>query len=355
MMSASLLRSRTAGCLFGWLLAACSNSHSIEPAPSRARRADAGQSGVGAKASARLDEVSASGISGTAALSATATGVDIMVSIRGKSIHLYNVRMLAGSDCTESVLEGAIWDDTRGTGITDVMTVGSGIGMAYYTRQASDAKPWTIGAPAASNVIGHALVVIDSNTMQAVACGTIMPAAGAASDAGIASGVALPAEVRAQLAGICVVRQIVRTGGDSCPDAERYAECADMHCELSACYQACADSTSCMAGASDVCAGECPQSADCFACISRVAQCSFSLCAELLACAPPTTPGGPCTELEQCCMRQGPRVQYSLELAHQAESLSGDSTCAGLLRDADFTTSVAYDPQCNSDADAGTE
>lgn len=322
---------------------------------------DAGRSsagGVGKKASAKLDQVHESGVTGLAELSVTASGVDLMVSISlGTPIRDYPVYIYAGTDCTDRVLQGPIWDDPRGQGISAVATVGSGSGVGFYTRLASDPKPWTIGGKAASDVLGHVLAVVDPDTMRPAACGRITAHPDNLADAGSAPS-SVSMSVRAQVAGICVAKQVVkRSTSDACPDPVAYTDCAEMHCGLAACVQQqCADYARCLAKASDECVSGCAQTTECARCSAQITQCVLGHCLDVLACGMETmaTLGGPCSQLEACCMRQGARTQYCLDLAHEAEKISGDATCIGLLSDHDFNTSLASDSPCYPDADAGT-
>ena len=94
-----------------------------------------------------------------------------------------------------------------------------------------------------------------------------------------------------------------------------------------------------------MCSGECVVDAACNQCLDG-AQCLAGHCRKELSCAPPPTPGGPCTEFRACCMRQGPLVDSCLEYAQLLEDLSGDMSCLGALNDLDVNTNFNYRSPC---------
>jgi hypothetical protein len=85
--------------------------------------------------------------------------------------------------------------------------------------------------------------------------------------------------------------------------------------------------------------------------MAAASRCASGFCEEVIRCAPPPTPGGPCTELRACCMRQGPLIESCLEYTRVIERWSGDTSCFGTLHDWDFNTNFAYRSPCT---DAGT-
>lgn len=94
--------------------------------------------------------------------------------------------------------------------------------------------------------------------------------------------------------------------------------------------------------------------ADCGKCLGG-GQCALGHCRKEISCAPPPTPGGPCTEFRACCMRQGPLVESCLDYAGLLEELSGDRSCLGALYDWDVNTNFTYRSPCYPDGGAPRE
>jgi hypothetical protein len=217
-------------------------------------------------------------------------------------------------------------------------------------------KPWTIGDSTTSDIVGHVLVVHDPDTMQPLACGPIVLQLDQSGiDSGRSDAAPLSADIRAQVAGLCFDQMIATVAGSSqtgCPDPERLAECACMHCDLAACLEDCSDYVACLEDASDGCAAACPASDACANCKTNIVQCMFGFCGDAIACAPRFTPGGPCTDLETCCSRQGNRAGECLAGAHQLEMIGGDVSCNGALHDTVVLTTgiLANNPSCLADA-----
>lgn len=289
-------------------------------------------------------------IMGTATFATNASGVDLTLSITGCVIGNgtgYPVRIDEGSACAATTSQGSVWDAPRGDGITGVSCTGnSGVGLAYYTRLGSDPKPWSVGGPSSSDVLGHTLVILDPSTMQPVACGPIelMADAGASLDASSSDGGGVRADIRAQIAGYCQYEALSPT--PACPVPQRVVDCACTHCDLSACLSACSDFATCLEGEPDACATSCPVDQACSDCMSSVQQCLLGFCLDDVACAVPT-PGGPCSKVEACCTMQTSRAQECLATVQKIEKLSGDPSCVGLMHDQDFLTNIANDPPCN--------
>jgi hypothetical protein len=318
--------------------------------------------GGGAKAVAHLDALPAaaeggadsgmaSPIAGTATFSTTPTEVDLSVSVTGcVNGDPYPVIIHEGAACTSALLQDPEWDAPRGEGILGLTCTGnSGVGLLYYARPSSDPKPWSVGGPSSSDVIGHVLVIHDPATMQPLACGTIA-AAPEDADASTTGGPVPSALIRAQLAGLCLYRTISPTG--QCPDPETLAGCACTHCDLSTCLSQCSDYVTCLEGEPDAgCASSCSMDATCAACGNDMLRCLLGFCPDAVECAVPT-PGGPCSQVEACCARQGPRAQQCLGMVEQIAKLGGDTSCIGTMHDWDFLTHEAYDPPCDFD-DAG--
>lgn len=292
----------------------------------------------------------ASPVMGTATFATNLSGVDLTISITGcvnGNGNAYPVRVHEGAACTSTVLQGPDWDVPRGEGIASVTCTGtSGVGLAYYTRPDNDPKPWSVGGPSSSDVVGHVLVIHDPATLQPLACGTIEREA----DAGVSldassleGGSVARADIRAQIAGLCQYKMLSPT--PACPVPEQVANCACTHCGLSACLAACSDYATCLEGEPDACAGSCPVDPPCADCMSGMQQCLLGFCLDAVACAVPT-PGGPCSKVEACCAMQGPRAQECLAVVQKIEKLNGDPSCIGLMHDQDFLTHLAYDPPC---------
>jgi hypothetical protein len=279
-------------------------------------------------------------ISGVATFSQSSITVDLMISFRGcTSYTRYPVFIQEGSDCSDETLLGARWDSPRGEGITDLGCTGTtSIGRGFYSRSLKADKAWSIGNPARSNLLGHALVVYDPDTLQPIACGEIMRAPDAAptSEAPIAT-----TEASAAIAGLCLSQTFVRDNDQKCPDPVALAKCAREHCELDACLEEeCADYVACLDQSDDPCsqAFQCEITDACAECQSHMHECVFGFCSEELACAAPVTPGGPCSKLEACCAMQGDEAESCLENVRVLERYSGDPSCYGAMHDWDVNS-----------------
>jgi hypothetical protein len=339
------------------VLGACARHHGDEAESSPSSAADGGSDAaapqideaahVGAKASVTVDALAGGAIDGEGTFTETATGVDLALHVLGcENVNFAKqlpIVIMQGGDCSAATLLGAHWDSPRGEGIPATGCVGNG-GHLSYTRANSDAKPWTVGTPDASNVIGHAFVVYDPETLQPGGCGVIGRApdkvqapATTSMDAG--SG---PSELaRAAIAGLCLGRMFVRDNTQECPNPKELNACAATHCELDACLETCAEYTACLdqqvnAG-TDICEAttvQCQITQACSECSASINQCVLGFCADQVSCAAPVTPGGPCEQLEACCNMQGDDDARScIELVHTLEKLSGDPSCYGAERD----------------------
>jgi hypothetical protein len=311
---------------------------------------------VGATALAKLEPLMAaadgSGVTGSVKFTATSEGMNAQVWVmQCKSSRNYQLQIYEGNACTSAVLGGPTWDGTRGVGISKVACLGVRGGEAYYMRPSSDPKPWTIGGPAASDLVGHAIAVLDPDSMQPVACGQIgagvaAPVAGAAAD----SVVNVRSEVRAQFAGWCLAQKIVKSPGASCPGPEALVDCAQTRCQLAACLSTCADYAACQDKTPEPCAAmsDCTMSAECTECTSNLLRCSLNYCFDVVACAAPSTPNGPCVKLEACCATQGDRAEVCVDLVKRLEQLSGDPSCYGAMFDEDFKHNLLIkSPECD--------
>ncbi len=114
------------------------------------------------------------GVMGTATFTNLGPTVELSVAVTactsGKN---YPIHIHEGSDCADAMTQGAHWDPPRGEGIPDVPCMNA-IGTFVYNREIGDAKPWSVGAPAESNVVGHVVVIHDpDDPMKRIACGKI--------------------------------------------------------------------------------------------------------------------------------------------------------------------------------------
>jgi hypothetical protein len=283
---------------------------------------------------------------GSASFTATRAGVDLLVVISNcEKGFTYQLAILEGRDCTSSALRDAAW--AMGGALPRVGCLGTGGARGSHSQPSSGANPWTIGGPASSNLLGHAFVVRSADGAQPLACGVITAdqsaptsEAGPADAGANADASGLRAEVLAQLAGICLARKVNPKVGPGCPDPQAFARCAEEHCALSACAAACADYSACLQQSADVCKSGCSMTQPCGDCSNRTTRCAIDYCAGMLACATTVTPGGPCSKVEACCAKQGERAEQCLTLVHQAEQLSGDGSCMGLILDQDFNGNI---------------
>jgi hypothetical protein len=350
-----------------FVLMSCAREHGDEVAPGGAGKPaavggrSAGSAGngspdgddgrTGAKAVAVLKptiaaaSLGADPLTGTAMFSQTVSGVDLTIHIVGCDLgKMYPVFIQEGADCADATLLGAHWDSPRGEGVAPITCTGtSGGGRAFYTRSKRDQKPWTIGRPDVSNLLGHVLVLYDPKSLQPIACGEISRTADVAPVAQPTGGVGPGPEIRAQIAGLCLTRSIVRDNVQACPNPIELDKCASEHCELDACVQQCTDYIACLAKDSAPCsvAFTCPIDDACAQCQSRVSSCVFGFCADQIACAAPVTPDGPCSQLEACCAMQGDDAASCLDTVHLLEKLSGDPSCIGVMQDWDANSHLA--------------
>ena len=339
------------------LLLACGND-APKRAPSESPSSEAPEKEIGARATAALSSIAETisdddedgvpnEIEGTATFESTSSGVRLSLKLSGcVRNRSYPIRILAAKSCDDVDAESAVWSP-YGESIPGALCVAGSVDD-QYVRKDGARNSWTLGAPRASDVHGRALVIYSPTGMEPLACGVIEQ--GKASQPSKPrepqQGAELSDEVRAYVGGLCATKLIARTTTDECPKPKAYADCAAEHCELDSCIEACADYASCLKDESDPCAGTCPQSDACAACVMSTFQCVLGSCPEVVACAAPPTPGGPCSKVEACCMQQGDRAGFCLDLLRQVERLSGDPSCEGLLNDWDFLENIANDPPC---------
>ena len=281
-------------------------------------------------------------LAGRATFAAQGASIDLLVMVRGcYGMQPFPVTIKEGRDCGEATLNGPTWDSPRGEGIPSFGCIGvaSGSGRAAHARSNDADKPWTIGGPSESDVVGHAFVVSDPITLAPIACGVIERAEDAPYAPPLAPGEGPKIELQAQIAGICLAQTFSQDNTRPCPDPNELVKCSSEHCNLGACLEACKDYTACLTDKADPCESmfECPSSDACTDCQGEVGSCSFSFCLDVVSCAPPPTPDGPCAQLAACCQMQGDQAQGCLEFVQLLERLSGDVSCRGAMMDWDTT------------------
>lgn len=285
-------------------------------------------------------------VSGKATFTTTSEGVDVAVIIKNcRAAYIYPVSMYDGS-CADLQATTKPWDGDRGNVKVNTFCLGAPGERVYDSRPKSDPKRWTVGGPSASNLVGRAIAVLDPETHEPLACGTIaLPDGGvleAAPDA-----MELPStSVIAQVAGICLLGhpQGEPDGGVACPDPTKVADCALVHC-VAGCLSECSEYIACLES-SPMCTNSCVPEAACNKCLDGV-QCAYGHCRKEFSCAPPPTPNGPCSEFRACCMRQGPLMDSCLLYANQLEELSGDPSCLGAIHDWDVNFNFVYRSPCD--------
>lgn len=312
---------------------------------------------VGAKALAMLEPMPDAPLgeqdlpyAGKATFSETAEGVDLYLEFDGcQSYKRYPLRIVNAADCA-SLASSSVWESDRGLGISDGGCWGPGGRAKLYYSRPSDGPYWSVGDGSNSDVVGRSVVLYHPEAPdRPLACGAITRVPGTPPDPATLPPLPVArAEVEAQLAGICLGRNMSSMWDDTCPNAENLAQCAKTHCELEPCLRHCSNYVSCLEASPDNCTAACfPDGGECGKCMGDVLLCAVNgFCAEQLHCAKPT-PGGPCSELEACCMRQGERAQVCLKLARQlAAQGGGDNACISFAQDEDFLTNLIYDPVC---------
>ncbi len=280
-------------------------------------------------------------ISGDATFHLTPTTMDISAKVGGCEPFLkgYPLRIHAGTSCADAKSIGAQWDEADAGADPLVYCNGtSGTGASYYSRLDTDPRPWTLGGPANTNILGRVLVIHDPVSDVPLACGVIPASPTGPPDAG--SVPAVPPNLAADLAGYCTLSALDPDASPPCPDPHALADCATEHCGLSECFGACADYLSCLGSEADPCAPtNCTMDSACGACASGIFGCLADFCLDTAGCAH-VTPGGPCSALEACCQMQGDYAQACQRTIHQLEKLGGDPSCVGTMHDWDFNTHV---------------
>ena len=286
-------------------------------------------------------------ISGTAVFNTTEEGVDVAIRLRNcRTGYLYPVSIHESSDCSSLQFGAASWDGARGA-LPPALCVGAPGASVFHTRLESDAKPWTLGGRAESNLVGRTVAIRDPDSGERLACGKIEVGKHGALAAAVDETRRPSDTVVLDAAGLCVLGLVGSDAAVSCPDIPRLAECTFSHC-VAGCLDVCGDYLGCIQGEATACNGACIPADECNKCLGTPA-CALGFCGDSLACAPPPTPDGPCRELRECCQRQGPLVSGCMAFVELAESLGGDGSCLGTLYDWDFNTNVAYRSPCYPD------
>jgi hypothetical protein len=287
-------------------------------------------------------------VEGTASFRTTPAGVDLEIKLtQCRKPYAYPVSIHAGSDCTQITRTESAWDGARGELDTKAFCFGSP-GALYAARASQSTAPWSLGGPAASNLIGRSLVIHDPDTNDPLVCAKIEVADQGALVQPIAADTRPRSTVVAQLAGLCVLGPTAfeqTNGAAHCPNLDNVADCALTHC-VGACLEACAGYVACLSDAKSVCGTDCQPTTECSACVGVSTSCMLGFCKLSLACAPPPTPGGPCTSLRACCARQGPLTESCNRYADLMEQLSGDPSCLGALDDWDVNAHFNYRSPC---------
>ncbi|MES1204892.1 MAG: superoxide dismutase family protein [Pseudomonadota bacterium] len=125
-------------------------------------------------------------ITGTAAFMNVTNGVQVIITLANCPAGDHGIHIHEGTACTNSTTQGGHWGGTgtaamptRGEGIggvgTGVITCGFNgtAGLTYTRTNADPATAWTIGGDAATNVIGHPLIVHGLTSTDREGCGVI--------------------------------------------------------------------------------------------------------------------------------------------------------------------------------------
>ena len=108
-------------------------------------------------------------VTGSATFTNVSTGVQVVIHLANCPAGAHGIHIHEGAACTDANTQGAHWGGAGGPG-EGIVESGTGTGSITceadmtadltYTRPSTPAATaWTIGAPAATNVIGHVMVV----------------------------------------------------------------------------------------------------------------------------------------------------------------------------------------------------
>jgi len=139
--------------------------------------------GTAAMATSPLTGLAGATVTGTGtfvqgAPDTAADSVTLTLTINGcVDTKVYGAHIHQGSACTDNTTQGGHWDTTRGEGIPSITCSGT-TGTTTINRAATDATiAWSVGGAAATDVIGHVIVVHDPDTATTrIACGVIAAA-----------------------------------------------------------------------------------------------------------------------------------------------------------------------------------
>jgi len=128
-------------------------------------------------AAAALSGLGTATMTGTATFVQSGTDVTLELTLNGcASGKSYPVHIHQGASCADATAQGGHWDTARGEGIPNIACT-AGTGSAEHTRAATPPEiAWSIGGDAATDVVGHVIVVHDADTPTTrIACGVIAP------------------------------------------------------------------------------------------------------------------------------------------------------------------------------------
>lgn len=275
--------------------------------------------------------------------SATVEGVDFQIKLFGcEGESAVPLAILQAADCSPESLRGPVWADGYGEGLPSLHCAGTGAGQAGtgYERASSHKAAWSIGDGAASDLVGHALVVRDPASGAVLACGVIERGPDRERPALPPADRGPSIEARAVVGGVCVARQFT-AASSKCPDTEALVACQAVHCDMAKCLNTCAQYAACLDQQSDKCAitSECQPSVECVQCQGEMQQCAFNYCAEHVMCGATPTSDGPCQRLAGCCALQGTETSVCLGLLLPfLSSWGGDGNCLGTMQDWDVVS-----------------
>lgn len=115
-----------------------------------------------------------SDIMGTVTFTQRGSEVEVVYAITDCPDGSHTTHIHQGDSCESRGSQGMHWDSARGEGIPNLDCAG-GTGTLTYTRDMSDMDlAWTIGAPAASDLLGHPVIIhgaVDAG--ERIGCGVI--------------------------------------------------------------------------------------------------------------------------------------------------------------------------------------
>ena len=286
-------------------------------------------------------------ITGEAEFRANTQGVGLHVKLVDcRTAYVYPTHIFEG-DCGALASGTEPWDGVRGRLSSGAFCLGAPGASLYELREHAETTGWTLGGPPESDILGHSLAVLDPDTGAPLACGAIV------ADTTKPSGIAPPppsAAVVHKLAGLCIFALAGGVGGPGAGSpqclTDELATCTLDYC-VEPCVAQCTDYVGCLASSERPCEAACGPSEACAICLADATSCTVGFCGDhLKACAPPSTPDGPCAELRMCCTRQGPLEDACFQFATMIEGFGGDPSCLGTLNDWDFNTNFAYRSPC---------